>query len=123
MSLIEFEPRTELPRHTHDAAEILYILSGSGEMQIGSEKLPFGPEQAIHLPENQPHGAKFKGGEKTVALQIFAPAGPEQQWKGLPVPPRASKATEAEEPEAAAGTAAPSPPPRGRPAPPSTPRR
>jgi quercetin dioxygenase-like cupin family protein len=87
LSIVELEPRTEVPRHTHEgSAEILYILQGSGEMHIGSEKLPFAADQAIHVPENQPHGLKVKGSDKTIALQIFAPAGPEQRWKGAPAP-------------------------------------
>ena len=82
LSVGEFEPGAEFPRHTHaESAEILYILAGAGEVQIGSEKLAFGADQAIHLPENQPHALKFKGPDKTVALQIFAPAGPEQRFK------------------------------------------
>jgi quercetin dioxygenase-like cupin family protein len=78
----EFEPGAEIPRHAHpESAEILYILAGAGEVQIGSERVPFGPEQAIHLPENQPHAARFKGSEKTIAIQIYAPAGPEERFK------------------------------------------
>jgi len=82
LSVVEFESGAEIPRHTHDSsAEILYVLSGSGTLTIGSDKLAFGAAQAIHLPEGQPHAAKFTGGEKTVALQFYAPAGPEQRFK------------------------------------------
>jgi len=85
LSVVEFESGVEIPRHTHaDSAEILYILSGAGEVQVGGEKIPFGPEQAIHIPDGQPHSAKFTGGEKTVALQLYAPAGPEQRYKAGP---------------------------------------
>jgi mannose-6-phosphate isomerase-like protein (cupin superfamily) len=92
MAVVEFEPKAEIPRLVHEgSAEILYILSGAGEVEIGSEKVPFGPDQAIHLPENQPHSARFKGPEKTVALVIYAPAGPEQRWKGGSPPAAASK--------------------------------
>lgn len=78
-----FEPGAEIPRHEHaDSAEILYILSGAGDVTIGSDKLAFGADQAIHLPENQPHSVKFKGADKTFVLQIYAPAGPEQRFKG-----------------------------------------
>jgi quercetin dioxygenase-like cupin family protein len=81
-SVVEFAAGAELPRHSHEgSAEILYILSGGGEVTIGSEKVAFGPDQVIHIPENQPHAAKFAAGEKTVALQIYAPAGPEQKYK------------------------------------------
>jgi quercetin dioxygenase-like cupin family protein len=87
MSIVEFEPGADVPRHTHTgSAEILYMLSGSGTVEIGSDKLAFGAEQAIHIPEGQPHAAKFTGPEKTVALQIYSPAGPEQRFKAGPAP-------------------------------------
>jgi quercetin dioxygenase-like cupin family protein len=82
LSVGEFEPGAEIPRHAHtDSAEILYVLAGAGEVQIGSDKLAFAADQAIHLPENQPHAVKFKGPEKTIVLQFYAPAGPEQRFK------------------------------------------
>jgi len=81
-SVVEFAAGSELPRHSHDgSAEIIYVLSGGGDVTIGSEKISFGPDQVIHIPEGQPHAVKFTGGEKTTALQIFAPAGPEQKYK------------------------------------------
>jgi len=61
----------------------LYVMSGDGgELTVGSDKIRFGPEQAIYLPEDQPHAVKFHGDSKTVMLQIYAPAGPEQRFKG-----------------------------------------
>lgn len=76
--LLEGEPGAEVTRHTHDdAAEILYVLSGTGHLDIGSERLPYGPDQAIHLPERQPHAIHFAGNDRTVFLQVFAPAHPE----------------------------------------------
>ena len=82
LSVVEFEPGAEIPRHTHaGAAELLYILAGAGDLQIGSEKIAFAADQAIHIPEDQPHAARFTGPDKTVAVQIFAPAGPEQRYK------------------------------------------
>jgi len=84
-SVVEFTPGTEIPRHSHDgSAEIIYVLAGTGEVTIGSEKIPFAADQAIHIPEGQPHAVRFAGGEKAVVLQIFAPAGPEQKYK---IPP------------------------------------
>lgn len=82
MSVAVFEPGAELPRHTHAAsAEIWYVLGGAGDLQIGSDRLGFAAEQAIHLPENQPHSARFKGPDRALVVQIFSPAGPEQQFK------------------------------------------
>jgi quercetin dioxygenase-like cupin family protein len=83
LGILEAEPGAEIPRHSHaGSAEILYVVSGGGgELTVGSEKLAFGPEQAIQIPEDQPHAVKFGGDEKTVLVQIYAPAGPEQRWK------------------------------------------
>jgi len=92
VSLVEFDPGADIPRHTHPSAEVLYIFAGQGELTIGSDKLPFGPDQAIHLPEGQPHAAKFTGPDKTVALQIYAPAGPEQRYKAPATPSPSSPA-------------------------------
>ena len=84
-SVVEFAPGSEIARHDHEgSAEIIYILAGRGNVQIGSEKIDFGADQVIHIPEGQPHAVKFTGSEKTVALQIFAPAGPEQRYKTAP---------------------------------------
>ena len=83
VGLLDGEAGGEIPRHTHEGSEeILYVLSGGGELTVGSEKIRFGAEQAIHLPADQPHAIKFHGDERTVLLQIYAPAGPEQRTKG-----------------------------------------
>jgi quercetin dioxygenase-like cupin family protein len=75
LAILEASPGGQLVRHTHaGAAEILFVLAGAGELTVGSEKVPFAADQAIHIPENQPHALKFTGPEKTVMVQIFAPA-------------------------------------------------
>jgi quercetin dioxygenase-like cupin family protein len=87
VGILEGEPGAEVPRNSHPgSAEILYVLSGGGEVTIGSEKLTFGPDEALHIPEGQPHAAKFTGPDKTVMLQVFAPAGPEERYRA-PQPP------------------------------------
>jgi quercetin dioxygenase-like cupin family protein len=73
--LLEGEPGAEVPRHAHDdSAEILYVLSGAGHLDIGSERLPYAADQAIHLPARQPHAIHVAGNDKSVFLQVFAPA-------------------------------------------------
>ena len=57
------------------------MVSGAGNVTIGSEKLTFGAEEALHIPDGQPHAAKFTGPEKTVMVQVFAPAGPEERYR------------------------------------------
>ncbi len=81
VSLVEFTPGVEIPRHSHEgASELLYIVEGAGVLSVGSETYPFTAESVIHVPADQPHGAKI-GAEKTTAVQIYAPGGPEQRFK------------------------------------------
>jgi quercetin dioxygenase-like cupin family protein len=83
LGIQEISPGAVIPRHSHaGSAEILYVASGGGELTVGSEKVPFGADQVLHIPEDQPHSARFASGERTVMVQIYAPAGPEQRWKG-----------------------------------------
>lgn len=80
LGVLDAESGAVVPRNTHEgSAEILFVLSGGGELTVGSEKIPFSAEEALHIPEDQPHGAKFR--EKTLMLQIFAPAGPEARYR------------------------------------------
>jgi quercetin dioxygenase-like cupin family protein len=82
VGILEAEPGAEVPRNSHPgSAEILYVMSGAGAVTIGSEKLSFGAEEALHIPDGQPHAARFTGPEKTVMLQVFAPGGPEERYR------------------------------------------
>ena len=91
LGVLEAEPGADIARHVHPtSAEILYVVSGGGTLTVGAEPLPFGPDTAIHVPENQPHAAAFTGPDKTIMIQLYAPAGPEQRFVGAPGPsPRA----------------------------------
>ncbi len=80
VGLLDVEGGGEIPRHSHDdSEEILYILAGAGDLTVGSDKIKFGREQAIHIPAAEPHTIKFHGDEKGVAIQVFAPGGPEKE--------------------------------------------
>ena len=81
-SLQRFEASAgaEVPMHTHDDAdETLYILSGEGEMAIGDLVIPISAGNAIHVPKKTRHSLKVT--EKIVAVQCYAPGGPEQRFK------------------------------------------
>lgn len=79
LTVIEAEPGAEIPRQAIESATLMFVREGAGHVTVGSDRFAFGAEQAIHIPENQPYAIKF--GEKTVLVQVFAPAGPEQRWK------------------------------------------
>jgi quercetin dioxygenase-like cupin family protein len=81
LGILEAEPGLLIPRHVHPlSAEILYVVSGGGVANIGVEAVGFEPGVAIHIPEGQPHLVQFNGPDKTVMIQLYAPAGPEQRY-------------------------------------------
>jgi quercetin dioxygenase-like cupin family protein len=94
VAVLEFDGGGELPRHAHTgASELLYVISGGGKVTVGSETHSFGPQSAIYIPADQPHGAKMAAGGPVQAVQIYAPAGPEQRLRGA-VPPGAKVGVE-----------------------------
>jgi quercetin dioxygenase-like cupin family protein len=98
LSVVEFQPGAEVPRHTHPgASEVLYVLTGGGELTVGSESMPYGAETALHIPADQPHGGKFTREGPTLAVQIYAPAGAEQRYRG-PAPAGGAVPAKAQKP-------------------------
>ena len=79
LTVIEAEPGAELPRESIESASLFFVRDGGGHVTVGSDRFAFGSDQAIHVPENQPHAVKFGG--KSLVVAVFAPAGPEQRWK------------------------------------------
>jgi quercetin dioxygenase-like cupin family protein len=79
---LEAVPGAQVPRHAHAGTEeIIFVLSGAGELTVGSEKIPFAADEALFLPAGQPHAVKFAGDDKSEMVQIYAPAGPEDRYK------------------------------------------
>lgn len=76
VNLLEFGNGGELARHDHGrAAEIVYVISGSGKLMVGSEEYPVASDQILYLPAGQPHSIKLSAVEKAdkaVALQFLA---------------------------------------------------
>jgi quercetin dioxygenase-like cupin family protein len=88
LGVVEADPGAEVPRHAHaGSAEMLYVVAGGGELTVGSEKIPFSADQVLFIPADQPHAARYTGPDKTVMVQIYAPAGPEQRFKTPPTTP------------------------------------
>ena len=43
--------------------------------------MPFGPDTALSIPADQPHAGQASAAPPTIAMQIYAPAGPEQRFR------------------------------------------
>lgn len=62
------------PHYHAQTEEIYYILSGSGQMQIGHETRPVGPGDAIAIPPGQVHQITNTGDGRLTFLCCCAPA-------------------------------------------------
>jgi quercetin dioxygenase-like cupin family protein len=70
-----------VPAHTHATSdEIIYVLSGKGTTTVAGKPVPTTPGQVIHIPAGVEHALTVD--EKLVTVQVYAPGGPEQRFKG-----------------------------------------
>jgi quercetin dioxygenase-like cupin family protein len=80
---LEAGPGARIPEHQHEESdEIVYVVSGRGTMTVAGQSLPVTPGDAVHLPRRVPH--TFEVTERLVAIQCYAPAGPEQRFITAP---------------------------------------
>ncbi len=83
LTLLEASPGMVVPPHVHEgASEYLYLLSGEGAMTAGDQEFRVGARTAIQVPEGTEHGVEVVSDEPLRAVQIYAPAGPEQRFVG-----------------------------------------
>ena len=70
-------PGCATPPHCHDCEEVVLVLEGSGEVQVGDRRFSFGPDSTLVLPPNLPHQIFNTGAVplKTVAAFSATPVG------------------------------------------------
>lgn len=84
LTLLEMAPGMTVPMHQHtDSAELIYILSGKGRL-LGRRPRTVSPGDALYIPAGAPHGFENRGKQPVVAVQLYAPGGPEQRFLGKP---------------------------------------
>lgn len=77
-----------VPMHVHSSAEILYLLKGEGVLTDAGgvrRAVTVGAGTGIYIPAGAPHGFEATAAEPTVLLQLYAPPGPEQRFKGVDI--------------------------------------
>lgn len=78
LEVAEFAPGSSLPRQLHPSSEaFMWVVSGAGVVKVGAEDVSFGAGHAVFVPAGQPYTPRFEGEAPTVAVRLFAPAGPE----------------------------------------------
>lgn len=86
LGVLTIDAGVKVPLHVHaKETEALYIIEGAGSMPIAGTTVPVTSTSVVQIPPNTEHG--FEATERTVAIQLYTPAGPEQRFKKPPAPP------------------------------------
>jgi mannose-6-phosphate isomerase-like protein (cupin superfamily) len=73
------DPGQSTDGHAHPTEqEMIFCVSGRGEITIGSEKVAMQPDTLVLIPPGTPHQAVNTGSEPLKALWVFVPDGPEE---------------------------------------------
>ena len=83
--VVRLEPGKGHERHSHpDSDEILFVISGEGEQEVGDETREISAGELVFVPEGVEHGTVNTGWETLVLLAVYAPPGPEAVLRELP---------------------------------------
>lgn len=82
LSLLVAHPGAAAPDHTHEGAELVYVLEGRADMTLDGQPISVGPGDAVHVPAGVSHTFTVPpGGPPLKAVQVYVPGGPEQRFK------------------------------------------
>ena len=70
----EFPPMRQAPAHQHETSEeVIYILSGRGEIFFDGVPEPIEPGTCVYIPQGVEHSINNLGGEVLKVAYIFSP--------------------------------------------------
>jgi quercetin dioxygenase-like cupin family protein len=72
VNFVRYQPHTEAPRHAHKEEQILFVLEGELEVELGDQTRTLRPGQAALIPPNVPHGARTHDGS-CLQVDVFHP--------------------------------------------------
>jgi quercetin dioxygenase-like cupin family protein len=88
-AVVELEPDSLVPEHSHDNEQVGVLLAGSLAFRIGDETCEVGPGGTWSIPAEVPHQVQA-GPDGAVAAEVFAPR--RADWETAerldPCPPR-----------------------------------
>ncbi len=65
-------PGCATPPHQHDCEEVVLVVEGSGEVEIGGRRVAFGPDTTLVLPPHVPHQIFNTGSVPLVTVAAFS---------------------------------------------------
>jgi len=72
LGVVELEPDSVVPEHSHENEQLGIVLSGSLSFRVGSETRELGPGGTWCIPADTPHEV-VTGPDGAVVLDVFAP--------------------------------------------------
>ena len=79
-AVVELEPSTIVPEHSHENEQLGIVLSGSVSFRVGDETRDLGPGGTWIIPPNVPHEV-HTGPDGAVVIDVFAPV--RADWREL----------------------------------------
>ncbi|MFO0711863.1 MAG: cupin domain-containing protein [Sandaracinus sp.] len=84
LSILDGAPTVSVPAHAHDdSAEILLVDEGHGTLVLGDREIPVQAGARLYIPQGVPHSFTSDGSSRLHAVQLYAPAGPEQRFRAV----------------------------------------
>ena len=81
LAVVELEPSSVVPEHSHENEQLGIVLRGSLLFRVGDEVRELETGGTWRIPPNVPHEVLRTGPEGAVVLDVFAPA--RADWKDL----------------------------------------
>ena len=89
LGVVELEPNSIVPEHSHENEQLGIVLSGSLRFRVGDESRELGPGGTWRIPANTPHEV-ITGTDGAVVIDVFAPT--RDDWSAVePQEPRAPR--------------------------------
>ncbi len=80
LAVIELDPDSVVPEHSHENEQLGIVLSGSLSFRVGDEVRDLGPGGTWRIPSNTPHEVQT-GPAGAVVIDVFAPV--RADWHAL----------------------------------------
>jgi quercetin dioxygenase-like cupin family protein len=80
LDVLSLDAGAAVPPHQHEGSdELIYVLSGKSTATLGGEKQYTKAGEELRMPAGVEHSVTVD--DKLTAVQVYAPAGPEQRFK------------------------------------------
>jgi quercetin dioxygenase-like cupin family protein len=80
MGVIELDPGTVVPEHSHENEQLGIVLSGSLVFRVGDERRELAPGWTWRILANTPHAVEV-GPQGAVVIDVFSPV--RADWRTL----------------------------------------